>query len=815
MNKLKLLFVFAVVAVAQTLEGYAASLDSHGLERDVPAYTIVGRDSTCEIFLYSPAPMEGFHLAYFTDDDRWVDAGMLCASQGENPDKKKLMLNPFVTKANDGTWRALWSVGDRSSCFVAAYSEDLVTWRPQDVPSVRERGVSDVVAYQMDDGNFDLYLKTLQGKRYVQASPDFRTFVEDSLEASADDILWQRDTATVGGKLYQGCDFEIPAVHLRYILSWLQAIAEENRADSQPLPKGEADLKGLSGLPEGDVSVVVRLDPKGARRISTKMGLIGDGIIDDKKLRFSAELLKNGDFEWTGDGVNDKKQTVMAWIGVERNKPTVANVKDMPAYISTEQGVSKNNPHHVVLGVTPIYNIGWNGFPDLARMSQKEGEQSQDGCPYEVSFYARNMDGDKKQLSVGFMTEEGKMLSEEKVKVVGSEWQKYSMLVFAKAKEWENAKGKVRFAMIPKGSGRVAVDMVSVLPWSVADKHVSVISQTAQIAGFSPRFVSFSDNGLFASQDENRTSRWKESVGPMQDRNPKYTCWGNSDGTGLGFYEYFLWCEQLNAEPLPILPVGYGKTAMQDVLDLVDWATGDPAVSKWAKLRADAGHPAPFHLKAIGLGHGARLSSKFEKSYIEIAKAIRKKYPDIEVIGTTGTAPSPSSDYMEGWKVVKEYKDVFPAVDERVKKQPGWFVNHQDYYDGYDRKQAKVDVLQWEVVDADSTDALLSKALYLCQMERNGDVVERIGFSKNESALWKYVVQQGETYIPVALDLPESVRKYVGVSVIKDELSGKINMRIVNALPRNLKVLVNGFARQELEVPARQVSCVQFSMKDK
>ncbi len=72
---------------------------------------------------------------------------------------------------------------------------------------MKEKNISDVAAYQMEDGTFDLYLKTDKGKRYVHADKDFRTFEEDSLEASADEILWQRDTATINGKLVEGNDF--------------------------------------------------------------------------------------------------------------------------------------------------------------------------------------------------------------------------------------------------------------------------------------------------------------------------------------------------------------------------------------------------------------------------------------------------------------------------------------------------------------------------------------------------------------------------------------------------------------------------------
>ncbi|MFW5503084.1 MAG: alpha-N-arabinofuranosidase, partial [Segatella copri] len=156
---------------------------------DNPAYSIVGKDSTCQVFIYSPAENQGLHLAYFTDDERWVDVGQLCASDFGPWGSEKKMYRPFVMKANDGTWRALWSVNSRSPQFAVAYSEDLVTWRPQDYPIMKEKGITDVAAYQMDDGTFDIYLKTAKGKRYVHADRNFRTFEEDSLEG----VLYNED----------------------------------------------------------------------------------------------------------------------------------------------------------------------------------------------------------------------------------------------------------------------------------------------------------------------------------------------------------------------------------------------------------------------------------------------------------------------------------------------------------------------------------------------------------------------------------------------------------------------------------------------
>lgn len=47
-----------------------------------------------------------------------------------------------------------------------------------------------------------------------------------------------------------------------------------------------------------------------------------------------------------------------------------------------------------------------------------------------------------------------------------------------------------------------------------------------------------------------------------------------------------------------------------------------------------------------------------------ICKALKQKYPDIEVIGTVGPFHYPSSDYMEGWKIAKENRQYIDAVDE-------------------------------------------------------------------------------------------------------------------------------------------------------
>lgn len=38
-------------------------------EQNTPAYSVMGKDTTCQVFLYSPDPTQGLHLAYLSDNE--------------------------------------------------------------------------------------------------------------------------------------------------------------------------------------------------------------------------------------------------------------------------------------------------------------------------------------------------------------------------------------------------------------------------------------------------------------------------------------------------------------------------------------------------------------------------------------------------------------------------------------------------------------------------------------------------------------------------------------------------------------------------
>ena len=67
------------------------------------------------VFIYSPGEKTGLHIACKashpigeTTANGFVDLGQLCSSDYGPWGQEKRMINPFVLRASDGTWRAVW-----------------------------------------------------------------------------------------------------------------------------------------------------------------------------------------------------------------------------------------------------------------------------------------------------------------------------------------------------------------------------------------------------------------------------------------------------------------------------------------------------------------------------------------------------------------------------------------------------------------------------------------------------------------------------------------------------------------------------------
>ncbi len=699
-----------------------------------PAYEIVGKDTTCQIFLYSPDNRDGLHVAYLTEQEQWMDAGRLCESDYISAAGEKSMRTPYVCHASDGSWRLLFSVDDDSQCLAAAYSEDLVAWRPQDFPRMTDKGVLEPVMFQMDDGTFDIYFKTRGGqKRYVKADNIFRHFDEAQEPSSISDDAWIMDSAIVAGKECAGNMYQVPKIHLDYIINYLAAVDHDRLLFSERMkddPRRFADL-------EGDVDATLTIEPSKTKRISSKLvgvSLKGANNPDDGGLL--AEMVKNRDFEYLSkDG-----QGKFAPAGWTSNHAIT---------ISTDAPFSTSNPHYAVLTKTDtLYNRGWKGMT-AAPLQQ-----------FDCSLCLRAQNGDKNQVLVALLGNNGEEYAKTRLKLTGSGWQlfKFPLVVDKKV-----VAGDVRLALTPLKEGAVDVDMVSLFPHDTFKGHGLRKDAAEAIAALTPKFVRFS----------------------------KGAC-------GLDLYGHFQFCEDLGAEPIPALP---SDATCQEALDLIEWAVGDTATSQWARKRAEEGHPAPFGLKYVSLGNEDHVTTAFEQHFKAVAEAVKAKYPAIKVIGTAGPSHNPSADYVEGWKFAKANKHVVDLVGEYNHASPGWYLHNQDYYDSYDRDAQRVCFADWDSQGATMENALV-EALYLCSVERNGDVVEMV--SQNVACCNgvidltpNYHVQKlwgsnsGVTHIGSTLNLPTAIAYRVGSSVVRNA-DGKAIVKIVNTLPSRLVVNIKG-----------------------
>ena len=770
---------------------------------------------TKQVFIYSPDERAGLHIAQQTADG-WQELGQLCASDYGTWGAEKRMYHPSVARAKDGTWRLVFQVNDRSPMLAAAYSKDLVSWRPQDYPIMSTRQVLKPVVFPNDNGTFDIYYQTKGGdKRWVSASADFRHFSKDE-KSLIDKAAWTRDTATVGGQLHEGCLFEVTPQELSAITNHFDRQKEDARLSSERM---HDDAKNFAGLQPLTATLTISGQEKA---ISDKLiGIFFEDISYAADGGLYAEMIQNRDFEYV-------PRDHRGW------KATTGWSSSKPINVVQVDPLSKNNPRYAVLGSDTIYNDGWDGI------AVKAGEK------YDFSMFVLNI-AEKKNFVIQLVDSNNVVLAKATLKTRAGGWRKYETVLTAR-----QTCPKARLAVIGLKETKAGIDMVSLFPQETFMHRKNGLRKdlAETIAALKPKFVRFPGGCMSHGQGLDNIYHWQHTVGPLQDRKPDFNIWNYHQTRGLGFFEYFQFCEDIGAEPLPVLAAGVpcqnsrnnrqgiggqqGGIPMeqmpayiQELLDMIEWANGDPATSKWAKMRADAGHPAPFNLKYIGIGNEDIISTVFEERYEMICRAIREKYPDIKICGTVGPFHTPSADYLEGWDFTRCHPNLQYMVDEHYYESTGWFMHHRDYYDHYDRNGVKVYLGEYAAstkARRPNVETALAEALYLTDIERNGDVVEMTSYApmlcKDGHHNWDpdmiyfsntevrptpaydvqrlFSVNSGDRYIASQLSgIPDSLKHRVGASLVRDSKTGRRYLKLVNALPVELTLDIQG-----LSIPA-------------
>jgi len=442
-----------------------------------------------------------------------------------------------------------------------------------------------------------------------------------------------------------------------------------------------------------------------------------------------AELVQNRSFEY-GPADHPDWHALTAWELLEREGAAGT------VTVSTVAPLHPANPHYAVLRTSAtgaaglgagLRNEGFDGIPVRA------------GETYDVSLFARLADGTGDLLVARIESRDGERVhGEVMLGPMHGAWQRYAAVITCEVTDPD-----ARFTLTATGTGTVHLDLVSLFPQATfKDWPNGLRADLAQaIADLKPKFVRFPGGCLAHGQGLGNMYRWSETIGPLDERRQQFNIWHYHQSMGLGYYEYFQFCEDIGAKPLPVVPAGVccqnsagtGQAGLPEeempayiaeVLALVEWANG-PADSRWGALRAAAGHPEPFGLEYLGVGNEDTLTDTFRDRFSRIHDALREHHPEITVVGTLGPATF-GEDWEKGWAFARE-RDV-PIVDEHAYKSPRWMLENTRRFDEMDREGPHLYIGEYGSWRNNGRSAI-AEAAYMIAMERNGDVVRLASYA--------------------------------------------------------------------------------------
>ena len=789
-------------------------------------------------YLFSYVNGRGLAFAYSSDSVRWTSIGhgrTFVDSDFGTWGAQKKMFTPHLLCDKTGMWRCVWSPKADNPQFAYCESPDLINWKPQDYPYVEGGSCVVPMLVMAADGNtWCVRYATLDNETYSVASADCRTWSEaEPIKVSGNSpadarTLLDYKTIVLNDRQVEGQVHRVAWEQIDKLIKRDDYLA--NRQVKLDEHMGQDPVRFANLRP---VNARLTIQGKERKDISNELiGIFFEDISYGADGGLYGELIQNRDFEYSSAD-HGGWHSLTAWeLKGEGSALTVG----------TDRPIHANNCHYATLATTTVGACLENGGYD--GIAVKAGEL------YDFSVMTRRASEKSSKFSVSLVSENDEILAVKSFSVGGADWKTVKVTF----KATENAE-KARLVITPQTTGVVDLDMVSLFPRKTfMNRKNGLRADLAQvIADMKPKFVRFPGGCAAHGNGLDNMYLWKRTIGKLEERQHMPNIWNYHQTLGLGYYEYFLFCEDIGAEPLPVIPAavpcqnsshgGHGQQGgvpmeemdafIQDILDLIEWANGDAKTTQWGRVRAEAGHPAPFNLKYIGIGNEDLISETFTERFNMIYDAVRAKHPEIIICGTVGPFYE-GSDYEWGWKLAKE-KEI-PMVDEHYYVSPGWFIHNQDYYDHYDRNASGVYLGEYACHIAgrhNNIETALCEALHLVNVERNADIVRMTSYApllaRHGRTNWNpdmiyfnssridltpgYYTQKifgnnsGDQYISSRLQVEsrrDDVRKRVANSVVYDSATGDLIIKIVNLLPVSVTTAIE---INDCEAYATQAAC--------
>lgn len=601
-------------------------------------------------------------------------------------------------------------------------------------------------------------------------------------------------------------------------------------------------LAAGSALQAQTNELVIQAGKPGAEIQPTMYGLFFEDINYAADGGLYAELVKNRSFEFP--------QHFMGWKTFGK-----VSLKD--------NGPFERNPHYV--------RLAYAGHPHKQTGLDNEGFFGigiKKGAEYRFSVWARVAEGET-PAKIRVELADTKSMNEQQafvaadVTVDSKEWKKYQVIL---KPEVTNPKAILRIFLASRQT--VDLEHISLFPVDTWQGHENGLRKdlVQALADIKPGVFRFPGGCIVEGTDIASRYDWKKSVGMVENRPLNENRWQYTfphrffpdyyQSYGLGFYEFFQLSEEIGAEPLPVLSCGLAcqfqnpnmdahvplcdlESYIQDALDLIEFANG-AVDTPWGKIRADMGHPAPFNLKLIGIGN-EQWGKEYPEHLEPFVKAIRKKYPDIKIVGSSGPdSEGEQFDYL--WPEMKSLKA--DLVDEHFYRPEAWFLSQGARYDNYDCKGPKVFAGEYACHGKGKKwnhfHASLLEAAFMTGLERNADIVHMATyaplFAHVEGWQWRpdmiwfdnlnsvctvsyYVQQLFATHKGTnVLSLTMNKKPVTGAegqnglfaSAVCDKNKNEIIVKVVNTSGKkqSLSLIFNGLKKKEVLSGAR---CIKLS----
>jgi alpha-N-arabinofuranosidase len=356
-----------------------------------------------------------------------------------------------------------------------------------------------------------------------------------------------------------------------------------------------------------------------------------------------------------------------------------------------------------------VLNDGWWGYP------------LRPNTTYEGSFYAKADSSDLGPIAISLVNNQtGKAVATAQVSTIATDWKQYKYTLKTGAIE-PSANNHLKFTV--GHAGTLWLNLVSLFPPTYHDRvNGNRIDLMEKLAAMHPAFLRFPGGNYLEGDHIPLRYQWKKTIGPLVDRPTHPSPWSYHSSDGLGFLEFLEWCEDLKMQPVLAVYGGYSMAQehvnpgpdlepyVQEALDELEYVTGS-VDTKWGAIRAQNGHPEPFKLTYVEIGNEDNFdrSGSYEGRYPQFYKAIKAKYPDLQIIATMP---------------IKSMKP--DVVDDHYYLRAQQFFRDTGHYDKTDRNGPKIFVGEWATREGAPTPnfgAALGDAAWMTGMERNSDIV--------------------------------------------------------------------------------------------